>query len=155
MSISEVQIAISDGADHAALNELYVSWHYHAGIASSDTVFVATHRNRTIGLVRRTEEQGALMLRGMHVDPDFQRQGVGTRLLQAFVADLPARECFCIPFDHLIAFYGQSGFAVVPLRESPPFLAERVRQYSREGHRVLLMRRPASLNETRAATLAR
>jgi GNAT superfamily N-acetyltransferase len=78
----------------------------------------------------------------MHVDPAHQRHGVGARLLAVFVASLGERECFCIPFTHLTSFYGRGGFTVVDEGAAPPFLVERVRQYRREGHDVLIMCRP-------------
>jgi len=56
------------------------------------------------------------MLRGVHVSPEHQRRGIGTRLLRAFVGDLRAAECYCIPFAHLVGFYSQAGFS--PVEES-------------------------------------
>ena len=82
------------------------------------------------------------MLRGMHVDPAYQRRGVGDRLLGALVADLDG-DCFCIPFAHLTAFYARAGFAVIREDVVPAFLVQWLQRYREEGHDVLIMHRPA------------
>ena len=134
-------MSVAAVSEHAALNQLYLSWDYHGGIADSDVVYVARLDSRVVGLVRRTSESGVVMLRGMHVSPEYQRRGIGTRLLRAFVGDLPATECYCIPFAHLVGFYSQAGFSPVDDSQAPTFLRERLLRYRAEGHIVLLMRR--------------
>lgn len=138
-----VQIRVAHPAEFAQLDGLCRNWGYHAGIARADTVYVAQAADRTIGLVRRTRETTTTMLRGMHVDPAYQRRGVGDRLLSALVADLVDVECFCIPFAHLTSFYGRAGFVVVPEATAPAFLGQWLHRYRAEGHDVLIMRRPA------------
>ena len=101
--------------------------------------------DRTIGLVRRTLEATTTLLRGMHVDPAYQRRGVGDRLLRALVADLVDVECFCIPFAHLTSFYGRAAFAVIQENVAPAFLVQWLHRYQADGHDVLIMRRPPSV----------
>ena len=57
---------------------------------------------------------------------------------------LEDRECFCLPFAHLVAFYGQIGFEVVASDALPPHLAERLAGYraGRPDVNVIAMRRP-------------
>jgi len=149
LTILEIEIALARPADYPLLAQLYRAWGYHGGIGATDCVYVATHHARTIGLVRRTEEQGALMLRGMQVHSSFRRHRVGTRLLRALVADLPTRECYCIPFSHLTGFYSREGFERQDEAAAPAFLRSRLNQYRAEGHDVLLMRRPADSDRDR------
>jgi GNAT superfamily N-acetyltransferase len=139
----DVQISIASVAEHAALTEYYLQWGYRGGIADDGRVYVARRDRSPVGLVRRASLAGHMMLRGMQVAPDCQRQGVGTELLRAFVADLPPAGCYSIPFAHLVAFYGQGGFAPVAEAVAPPSLRERLSHYRAEGHDVLLMYRPA------------
>ena len=138
----EIEIAVAHPVEYPALTKLYRSWGYNGEIGNDDRVYVATHQGCPIGLVRRTDDQGILMLRGMQVDPNFQRQRVGTRLLRAFVAELPTRECYCIPFSHLVEFYGEEGFEHYDESAAPAFLRERLVQYRAKGYDVVLMRRP-------------
>lgn len=60
---------------------------YGGGVAAVDTVYVAECGRALVGAVRRTEEHGVLLLRGMQVEPGHQRKGIGTQLLRAFVDD--------------------------------------------------------------------
>jgi GNAT superfamily N-acetyltransferase len=149
MSRSIIRVALP--GEYELLTELYRRWGYDAGIAPSDVVYVAERAGQAVGLVRRTLENNVTMLRGMQVDPDHHRQGVGSLLLQALVADVRTRECFCIPFAHLTTFYGRGGFRVVAEEGAPRFLAERLSHYRHVGHNVLLMRRPADSSLDRAA----
>jgi predicted GNAT family N-acyltransferase len=87
----------------------------------------------------------------MHIALAHRRSGIGTRLLCAFAADLPATDCFCIPFSHLTAFYAQVGFSVISDTDAGTFLRERLRHYRAEGHDVFLMRRTASPDADRAS----
>ena len=139
--MSDVRVSIAPQLEHAALNELYLRLGYTAGIADADVVFVAHVDGRPVGLVRRSVESGLLMLRGMQVAPEHQGRGIGSRLLRAFVADLPAADCYCIPFAHLPHFYARGGFALVDEAEAPEFLRTRLVRYRAEGLQVVLMRR--------------
>lgn len=134
-------------SEHEALAALYRSWGYRAGIAAGSIVYAASLDGQTVGLVRRTIEEGTTMLRGMFIHPEHRRRGIGKQLLAAFTAHLPDDDCYCVPFTHLVSFYGRSGFVVIPESAAPPFLRERLARYRGEGHDVLVMcrRRPSSI----------
>jgi GNAT superfamily N-acetyltransferase len=140
-SMSPIRVRISPPNDFEQLDVLYRVWGYQGGIAAADIVYVAEEGKRPIGLVRRTLEEGRVLLRGMRVDPAYQRQGVGSRLLDAFVADLSHAECYCIPYRHLTSFYQRGGFAVIDESEAPAFLVQRIQRYREQGLDVLIMRR--------------
>jgi GNAT superfamily N-acetyltransferase len=137
-----VRIAAPDELER--VRTTYAAWDYGGGADSADTIFVAEGAGEFRGLVRLTCEHGTTMLRGMQVAPDARRQGVGTRLLETFVAQLGGEECYCIPYSHLIAFYGSQGFEVQPRELAPGFLVERLAGYRARGLDVVLMRRPQS-----------
>jgi len=137
-------VRIADPAEHDVLTALYRSWGYRAGIATGSIVYAAMHDGQTVGLVRRTIEDDTTMLRGMFIHPDFRRSGIGGQLLAAFTADLPDVDCLCLPFTHLVSFYGRGGFNVIPESAAPEFLRERLERYRGEGHDILVMRRPAT-----------
>ena len=119
----------------------YLEWGYHGGVDAGDVVLIAESEGRLLGAVRCTRESATVMLRGMHVAPDAQRQGVGTRLLEAFVTRLAGQECYCVPYTYLLAFYGRGGFALCSA-DSAPSLADRLARYRAQGLDVALMRRP-------------
>ncbi|HEY4219124.1 MAG TPA: GNAT family N-acetyltransferase [Gemmatimonadaceae bacterium] len=141
---AEISIRIADPSEYETLGVLYRAWGYRAGITPGSVVFAAMLGAETVGLVRRTIEDDTTMLRGMYIHPEHRRRGIGTQLLTAFVADLGDADCYCIPFTHLVSFYGQSGFRVFPESAAPAFLRERLAVYRAEGRDMLVMRRPRS-----------
>jgi N-acetylglutamate synthase-like GNAT family acetyltransferase len=65
----------------------------------------------------------------MQVDPRFQRQGVGKRILQRFTSLLEEKaisESYCLAYAHLENFYGTIGFKKIEGSEAPMFLQERL-----------------------------
>jgi pimeloyl-ACP methyl ester carboxylesterase/N-acetylglutamate synthase-like GNAT family acetyltransferase len=107
----------------------------------SDRVLVAEDEGEIVGAVRLCREEGVVVLRTMRVRPDVQRRGVGRALLRRFATMLDGRECFCLPFDHLVGFYGEVGFETVPAEALPAHLAARLAGYRAERPNVIGMRR--------------
>lgn len=140
--MSDVTVRVAAPEEHGRAAELYAAWGYGGGVQPDDAVYLAEAGGELVGLVRRTEEHGVTMLRGMRVAEEWRRRGVGSRMLAAFVADLAGAECFCVPYTHLTGFYGAGGFAVVDEAEAPAFLRARLAEYRGRGLSVLIMRRP-------------
>ena len=72
----------------------------------------------------------------MRIVEHARRQRLGTRMLEAIAEWLGDRECYCVPYPHLVGFYGQIGFIVLEPTAAPAFLAERVAEYRRSGQEV-------------------
>jgi predicted N-acetyltransferase YhbS len=73
-----------------------------------------------LALVRLCPEFGGWSLRSMQVRGDRQRQGLGQRLLERFVAEVSERqvpEVLCMPYAHLEDFYSRAGFAKLTAAE--------------------------------------
>jgi len=121
---------------------VYAGLGYRRTIDPADTVWLAERAHEADGVVRVAAEQGTLVLRGMRIAEHARRQGLGTRMLQAISGWLGDRECYCVPYPHLVEFYRQIGFVVLELADAPAFLAERVAEYRRTGQEAILMRRP-------------
>src|SRR5689334_7378729 len=110
--MTDVEVRLADPADYPALAALYAAWGYDGGLTPAEAVFVAYADGGTtpVGIVRRTREEGVVMLRGMQVAPAARRRGVGRRLLAAFAAHTDERvSCYCVPYRHLVGFYGAVG----------------------------------------------
>ena len=142
VSTVKVQILRLRGIELASAEAFYRSLGRGPTIGPQETVLLARCGETSVGAVRLVWDQGVLVLRTMQVHPNWQRRGVGTALLQALVRLLDDRECFCLPWDHLLAFYAASGFAGVEAAMLPPFLQERLRRYQAAGHHTIGMRRP-------------
>jgi GNAT superfamily N-acetyltransferase len=133
-----VRVARED--EQNQVNALYAAWGYAGKAELKDTVILAE--------IEGSLEGGVALLRGMYVAPNAQRKGVGTALLGEFVKQFGERDCYCIPYEHLLDFYGRCGFEVLPSKAAPTFLAERLAQYRADGGRVLLMRRPGNVGRS-------
>lgn len=109
-------------------------------ILDSSTVLVAMVDGRIVGAVRLVEEFDVLVLRTMNVDPQFQRQGVGTALLQKATVLIADRVCYCLPYPHVKAFYEKFDFIEVEPATLPDHLRERYREYT-ESFAVIAMQK--------------
>jgi predicted N-acetyltransferase YhbS len=138
-----VTVRTAAAEEYDRVRSAYATWGYAGGVSAEDVVYVAERGTDLVGVVRRTREHAVTMLRGMRVADAWQRRRIGTRLLAAFVADLGREDCYCVPYSHLITFYGRAGFGAVRDEVAPPFLRKRLAEYRRRGLDVLVMRRPA------------
>jgi predicted N-acetyltransferase YhbS len=116
---------------------------YGATVSPGDCVLVAQGENQIVGVVRICKESDTVVLRGMRVTPSFQGRGIGTALLGEVSELIGQRECYCVPYAHLQAFYSRIGFHTVEPEQSPAFLAHRRDEYEARGLDVVLMFRPS------------
>jgi len=79
----------------------------------------------------------------MLVKKEFRGKGLGALMLKAFEPLVEGRDCYCLPFDHLTAFYGQIGFMAIPKESAPKHLRERLEANVSKGDKMLVMLRPA------------
>ena len=144
LPVSEIQIRIARADEYSRVLSVYTVLGYRRTIDPADTVWLAENAEGAVGIVRVAAAQGTLVLRGMRIAESARRQRLGTRMLQAIAEWLGDRECYCVPYPHLVDFYGQIGFVVRDLAIAPAFLAERVAEYWRSGQEAILMCTPAS-----------
>jgi GNAT superfamily N-acetyltransferase len=139
---SEIQIRVARPEEHSRVLSVYAALGYRRTINPADTVWLAENAEEAVGIVRVAAEHGTLVMRGMRIAEHARRQRLGTRMLDAIAQWLGDRECYCVPYPHLVEFYGQIGFVVLELADAPAFLSERVADYRRSGQEAILMRRP-------------
>src|SRR5258705_6389554 len=84
-----------------------------------------------------------------------------SRVLKFYAAavarELDGNGCFCIPYAHLVGFYGGIGFHVMEPAKAPTFLRLRLEKYRDrgDGNDYLIMRRegiPEAANSVRGDT---
>ncbi len=110
-----------------------------------DLFFLAQAKGTLLGCVRFCVEEGTPMLRTMMIEESYRKQGIGRKILSAFVDYLDQnsiKNVFCIPYAHLERFYEFAGFQKVENNEIPGFLQERMRAYLSGGKDYICMRRP-------------
>jgi GNAT superfamily N-acetyltransferase len=134
-------VRIAQAVDLLNALAAYRTWNYQNGIQSGDTVWLAEAASELIGIVRVAPEEGTLVLRGMRVAERWQRQGIGSRMLRAVGEWLGERECYCVPYVHLIEFYSQIGFSDIEPGRAPAFLARRLADYRGRARDVTIMAR--------------
>jgi GNAT superfamily N-acetyltransferase len=122
-------VRIAQPADLPKALAAYRAWNYQGGVGSDDTVWLAEFAGESIGVVRVAPEEGTLVLRGMRVAERWRRQGIGSQILRAVAEWLGNRECYCVPYVHLIEFYNQVGFSEIEPSLAPAFLFRRVTEY--------------------------
>lgn len=140
-------LEISQAKLHAieTVKAFYSQCVYSGGMNEEDLLFIAQIEEQIIGAVRLCPNTGFFVLRGMQVLAQFQRQGIGTQLLQVCTEQLDNKICYCIPWQHLRSFYQQAGFQKVSPIEVPDLLCERFNNYISKKMKVILMcRLPAA-----------
>ena len=134
---------VASCSDLQRVTEFYATLGHDVRPCADERVFIAEQSDRIVGAVRLCHvDEPCLILRTMRVSDSFQRQGVGTGLLSAAVGPL-VQECCCLPWEHLAAFYGRGGFVTIAPEQAPPRLRERYQAHRNQGHRVIVMKRPA------------
>jgi GNAT superfamily N-acetyltransferase len=137
--LESVGIRIADSSDSDRILAAYERWKYKGGVGRTDTVWIAENTDELIGAVRIVPEHGTLVLRGMRIADPWRSQGIGSQMLSFMAAWLGERECYCIPYVHLVKFYARAGFVEVAPASAPSFLAERMADYRRRGLNVTIM----------------
>ena len=153
--MSDITFRVASLAEHSRVQAAYAAWGYRGGVSPDDIVYIAQSGGEFVAAVRRTQEHGLVLLRGMHVAPEYQRTGIGSGLLGIFVEHLHDEPCYCVPYQHLRAFYSRAGFASLPDDAVPEFLLERVRSYRIRGLDVFVMHRPPAPVRSNAGGLTR
>lgn len=133
-----------DAVNVAGLTEVanfYETVGYGGGVSQADTTLAVRLSGRLLGAVRLCTEGGVIVLRGMQVATDFRGKGVGRALLNHCVPYLNKNTAYCVPYEHLITFYGRVGFVVTPPELLPGFLAERLAGYVSANRKTVAMSR--------------
>jgi GNAT superfamily N-acetyltransferase len=140
MEAKSVSIRIARSNDISSIAAAYSEWGYGGGISPADTAWLAEAANELVGVVRVAPEHDTLVLRGMRIAEQWQRRGIGTRLLTAVGSWLDeGRKCYCVPYSHLVRFYGQIGFVEIATAAAPAFLSSRGAGYKHRSLDVLIM----------------
>ena len=113
-------------------------------LRNANLVITAWDGDLLVGISRSlTDFVYVTYLSDLAVRESYQRQGIGKRLLAAVAQELDGKGCFCIPYAHLVGFYGGIGFHVMEPAKAPTFLRLRLEKYRDrgDGNDYLIMRR--------------
>jgi len=141
--MAAIEVVAANPTEFPAAQDFYESRGYGgAAIKPSDFVVLAKRRDRIVGVGRLCQEGDLLWLRGMQVEPELQRQGVGSRILNLLSQEIGARSCCCLPYGHLVSFYQQASFRPAS-GLLPPAMETRLASYLDRGLNVVAMLRAA------------
>jgi len=132
-------VRIIEKTEYPKVRKLYEACNYNGGLLDDDMVVIAED-NELIGAVRVCPEHGVKILRGMQIKSACRGKGTGTLMLKFLQENFDMKDCYCIPYKHLKAFYGQIGFEELSPGDAPGFLAERLKKYSDNGSDVIVMK---------------
>jgi GNAT superfamily N-acetyltransferase len=141
--VMNTNVRIAQPADLSKALAAYQAWNYQAGIGPDDKVWLAEFAGELIGIVRVVPEEGTFVLRGMRIAEEWRRHGIGSQILRVVAEWLGKRECYCVPYVHLIEFYSQMGFSEIAPVLAPAFLARRLAEYRAKALDVTIMARSA------------
>ena len=114
---------------------------YKPGVNKSDFLLITELTGNIVGAVRLVQEQNELVLRGMMIHPDFQRRGIGSKMLKICAEHMGDQICYCIPYDYLEEFYNEVGFKKTEANQAPIFLQTRLNSYLNDGMDTIIMRK--------------
>lgn len=109
-----------------AVRSFYRDVGYGGRARSSDRVVSALDGVGIVAALRLCEEESCLVMRGVYVAADRRSQGIGTSLVRFAEQWFHARDIWCLPYAHLVPFYGRFGFSQVSENEAPEFLRARL-----------------------------
>ncbi|MES2344655.1 MAG: GNAT family N-acetyltransferase [Chlamydiota bacterium] len=124
---------------YGEVQDFYNTVGYLKKIEEGDRVIGAISQNRIIGAARISIEEDIFVLRGMQIALIFQRQGVGTRILNEVNFLIERDVCWCISYQWLEDFYNRIGFKKVPESQAPLFLQERIAETRKTHPQIIMM----------------
>src|SRR5262245_28690593 len=140
MSTSPIVVRIATIEDFERVNAYYANNGSSARVSGDQQVIVAEVGSDLIGVVRLCIENDLLVLRTMRVSGPHQRKGIGTCMLKT-LEPLIHRTCFCLPYAHLIGFYGQIGFVEIATNDATFHLRDRLAEYKTRNGAFTIKRR--------------
>lgn len=138
-----IRITYRENESLSYIKDHYVSFGYDSEILEDDTYLLAYDDIRLVAIVRVSTEMDQAVLRGMFIDNEYRRKGIGSQMIKelAVFIDKNFDQCFCIPLGHLGPFYQQIGFEKITDQEAPLFIQKRIDNYRQSEMDVLLMKR--------------
>ncbi len=130
-------------ADHYNLprvKQFYKQNGMRAQAPKGDNIYIATLDTKIVAALRLQPVGDVFLLRSMCVDASLRHQGVGTALLAFLQPQLGNIECYCFPFEHLIAFYQSASFTSVPRESTPEVIYSKYDRYIGNGKKIGLMK---------------
>lgn len=119
----------------AALQTFYRRNRYKGRVQHSEEVWCVLQDSAILAAARMSATGQYPVLRGVWVDQQCRRQGVGRFLLQTLAAQGHLRGYYCFAEASLLPFYQWVGFESVPVSQTPSGLQRALQRYNRDAAR--------------------
>lgn len=115
-------IRLADSSEIGWINKCYDEVEFVHSVFEKEIIAIAEWDGQKIGLGRLvTLDDYNLELGGTYVFESYRGKGVAKELVTFLLTQAPSSKIiYCIPFDHLLHFYQQCGFAPCPNLEQIP-----------------------------------
>jgi N-acetylglutamate synthase-like GNAT family acetyltransferase len=140
--LNSVIIKIAELNEKPSILSFYRKCNYRdiQGINLDDIFIIAKKNDAIIGVCRLSEEpintKEFLILRGINIDPKYQRHGIGIIILEMADKLTKARKCYLIGQVHLESFFHHIKFIKIQEKDFknnvPTHLIERFIKYQKE-----------------------
>ncbi len=114
MATDLIQVRSAERSEIEWVNLQYDEVEFVHSNFDNEIVAIAEVNGQKAGLGRLiTIDKENLELGGMYVFEPFRGQGIARKIVQFLLKHaLPSQTIYCIPFEHLVPFYKQCGFAL-------------------------------------------
>jgi GNAT superfamily N-acetyltransferase len=136
----EIQFGKLPTAQLPALNAFYRRQGYKGKAHPEDKIFCVWKDKQIVAAARFRRHHYGWLMRGVWVDKQQQRQGIGSFLLEKSMRLIGNSPCYCFPYPHLIAFYTAAGFRD-QTATAPRILCKQLKRYRQRTPGMLLMGR--------------
>lgn len=107
-----IQVRPAERSEIEWINHCYDEIEFVHSSFEKEIIAIAESHGQKAGLGRLVSvDPNHLELGGMYVFEAFRSQGVARKIVEFLLKyPLPHQTIYCIPFEHLVPFYGQFGF---------------------------------------------
>lgn len=104
------------------INKCYDEVEFVHSIFDKEIIAIAEFNNQNAGIGRLVRiHSDSLELGGMYVFDAFRGNGIARKIVEFLLQHVqPTQMVYCIPFEHLVPFYKQCGFASCANPEQAP-----------------------------------
>ena len=134
-----IEVKYFKSCDVDAVRSFYTNTTYRKGdiVDETNEIVAAYDGDKMVGVFRLCKENGVIVLRGFFVLAEYQKKGIGTKMLGLFENELSDVACYLNCRNGLTRFYEKANFEVCG-NEVPEFLKERVAGYNNPELNILI-----------------
>ncbi|MDX1453078.1 MAG: GNAT family N-acetyltransferase [Oleiphilaceae bacterium] len=117
----------------------YSEQQYRCRFDRNSQIYALYLKQKMIACVQIDREHNYYFLRAMVVAKNYRRQGLASQLLNAVAPYISTKDCWCLPFVHLVSLYQTAGFSEHDETTIPPTISTRLQRYHAQGKLLVAM----------------